>query len=85
MPETIENVEQIAEQVDNVEKTGDGSALVAMAIGAILYASASFLVKRGWNAYKEHKAKKAAASDVSNDKTDDSIGNDIYVKDEKTN
>ena len=73
MPETIENVEQIAEQV--------GSALVAMAIGAILYASASFLVKRGWNAYKEHKAKKAAASDVSNDKTDDSIGNDIYVKD----
>lgn len=80
MPETIENVEQIAEQVENVKDTGDGSALVAMAIGAILYASASFLVKRGWNAYKEHKAKKQVAPDkVPDDKTDDAIGNDIYV------
>lgn len=81
MPE-IENVEQTVDQVDNVKDTGDGSALVAMAIGAVLYASTSFLVKRGWRAYKEHKAKKqAAASDVSNEKADDSIGNNVYVED----
>lgn len=83
MPE-IENVEQTVDQVDNVKDTGDGSALVAMAIGAVLYASASFLVKRGWRAYKERKAakKQAAASDVSNEKADDSIGNNVYVEDE---